>query len=372
MGGFAEWLFLVERSLVDPAVLDSYERAFQHGLEALIRRTQDPELRRTFEGMRRCPVQGRDGRCNRFTDYILGALMRSGCHYEYDVEDALQRIVFRMLSPVGESAKQRKTIFNFDEDRPYDLRLGNPLEAIFKAYLHNEIRNILGGRIPALRTRQKTSMLSIGYGRDTGEVSPDEIPDRAGDDEQAMFNDIMELLRRRSTPEMPLVDLFQSIMRGEGTRAQRSRFGYSKADMMRKTIVQVIGEYAQRTQNWQLLRLLDRFRDFSGNRPDPARKPPQPPKPSKPVYPPDEQDYRSVVDVLEKHGRSVSMMVLGKVRRRWLERPPRNPSSCQPNRLADVLARMVSDGVLTKQGARYVPGRDYARYLGMPEPVGVG
>ena len=37
MGGFAEWLFLVERSLVDAEVLDSYEREFQHGLEALIR-----------------------------------------------------------------------------------------------------------------------------------------------------------------------------------------------------------------------------------------------------------------------------------------------------------------------------------------------
>ena len=105
MSGFAEWLLLIERSLVDRAALDSYERAFQQGLEALIRRTHDPELRRTFEGMRSCPVQGRDGRCSRFTDYILGALMRSGCHHEYDVEDALQRIVFRMLSPVGESGK---------------------------------------------------------------------------------------------------------------------------------------------------------------------------------------------------------------------------------------------------------------------------
>jgi hypothetical protein len=140
---------------------------------------------------------------------------------------------------------------------------------------------------------------------------------------------------------------------------------------MRKIIVQVIEQYAYRSQNWQLLRLLDRFRDFSGNRPDPAHKPLPPPKPSKPVYPPDEQDYRSIVDVLEKHGRSVSMMVLGKVRRRWLERPPRDPLSPHPNRLADVLARMVTDGVLAKQGARYVPGPAYGRYLGTPEPVGV-
>ena len=130
--GFREWLLLVECSLVDPAVLDSYEQAFQQGLEALIQRTHDPELRRTFEGMRRCPVRNTTGGCNRFTDYILGALMRSGCHYQYDVEDALQRIVFRMLSSVGESGKRRKTIFDFDENRPFDLRLGNPIEVLFK------------------------------------------------------------------------------------------------------------------------------------------------------------------------------------------------------------------------------------------------
>jgi hypothetical protein len=77
------------------------------------------------------------------------------------------------------------------------------------------------------------------------------------------------------------------------------------------------------------------------------------------------------VDVVERNGRSVSMAVLGKVRRRWLERPPRNPSSPYPNRLADVLARMVVDGVLMKQGARYVPGLEYSRYLGKPEPLAV-
>ena len=368
--GFREWLFLVERSLIDPEVLDSYEKAFQQGLEALIRRTRDPELRRTFEGMRRCPVQSRDRRCSRFIDYILGALVRNGCHYQYDVEDALQRIVFRMLSPVGESGKQRRTIFDFDETRPYNLRVGNPLAAIFKTYLNNDIRNIIGGRIPALRTRQKTGALPIGYGS-PGEVSPDEIPARISSDEQEMLSDILGLMKARSTAEMPLADLFMSILRGEGTRVQRNRFGQGRADSMRKTIMQVIEQYAQRTQNWQLLRLLDRFRDFRGNRPDPACQQPRLPKPPKPAYPPDEQDYRSIVQVLERNGKSASMMVFGKVRRRWLERPPRDPASVHPNRLADVLARMVEDGVLTKQGARYVPGPEYARYLGTPEPLQV-
>ena len=370
--GFREWLLLVERTLVDPAVLDSYERAFQGGLESLIGRTRDPELRQTFEGMRQCPVRGRDGRCNRFTDYILGALIRNGCHHQYDIEDALQRVVFRMLSPTGETGAKRRTIFDFDESRPYDLRVGNPLQAIFKAYLHNDIRSIMGGRIPALKKTQKTGTLSIGYGTDTGEVSPDEIPARASSGEEEMLRDIMELLRQRSTPGMPLADLFQSILRGEGTRIQRTRFGHAVADAGRKIIIQVIQRYAYRSQNWHLLRLCDRFTDFHATQPDPARaRQPRPQKPPKPTYSPDEQDYRSIVDVLEKHWRSVSMMVLGKVRRRWLERPPRAPSSPHPNRLADVLARMVADGVLAKQGARYVPGVRYAAYL-EPEPVGVG
>jgi hypothetical protein len=189
--------------------------------------------------------------------------------------------------------------------------------------------------------------------------------------EQEMLRDIMELLRQRSTPEMPLGDLFVSILKGEGTRAQRNRFGHAKADLMRKMIVQVVQQYAYRSQNWHLSRLLDKFSDFQGNSPNQVRpKPPRPQKPPKPVYPPDEADFRSIVDVLEKHGRSASMMVFGKVRRRWLERPPRDPSSCQSNRLLDVLARMIQDGVLKKQGARYVPGPDYARYFGSARQAG--
>jgi hypothetical protein len=360
--GFREWLLLVERSLVDPAVLDSYERAFQHGLETLIQRTRDPALRRSFEEMRQF----------RFTNYIVGALARHGVQQKYDVEDCLQRICFRMLSPVGERGLSRDTVFDVDLNRSYDIEVGNPLQARFCTYLMHELRNILGGRIPALRTRQKTGALSIGYGKETGEVSPDEIPARMPSGEQEMLGDITELLRRRSTPGMPLADLFVSILKGEGTRAQRARFGHDRADMMRKIIVQVVERYARQTQNWHLLRLLDRFRGFDATRPDPARRqPPRPQKPPKPVYPPDEQDYRSIVDVLEKHGRSASMMVFGKVRRRWLERPPRSPTSPHPNRLLDVLARIVADGVLAKQGARYVPGPDYARYLDAPEPVGV-
>jgi hypothetical protein len=163
---------------------------------------------------------------------------------------------------------------------------------------------------------------------------------------------------------MPLAELFLSILNGEGSRVQRRRFGHSTADTGRKQIVQTISQYAQQTGNWSLLNLLDRIQN-----PD-ARQPPPAPEPSEPELSPDERDFRSIVDVLEKNNRSVSMAVLGKSRRRWMERPPRDPTSPYPNRLYDVLAKMVANGVLLKQGTRYVPGPDYAAYLGTPDLVG--
>jgi hypothetical protein len=75
---FWDWLLLETRSLVDPAVVASYERAFHEGLEALIGRTTNPHLRQTFATMRQF----------RFTDYILGALLKNGLHQQYDAEDS--------------------------------------------------------------------------------------------------------------------------------------------------------------------------------------------------------------------------------------------------------------------------------------------
>ena len=179
----------------------------------------------------------------------------------------------------------------------------------------------------------------------------------------------MDLLRQRSTPGMPLADLFMSILKGEGTRVQRSRFGHSTADMGRKIIVQTVHQYAQQTHNWSLLHLLDRIQNPDTSLNLPAGNSLAIRDHGKPDLPPDERDYRSIVDVLEKNGRSVSMAVLGKARRRWLERQPRNPSSTYSTRLHDVLARMVQDGVLAKNGTRYVPGPNYSRYLATPDAV---
>ena len=145
---FGEWLLQEERNLVDPYVLDAYEREFQRQLEALIQRTRDPALRQAFEAMRVCPVQDRNGRCSRFVDYMLGALIRHGISQRYDLEDCLQRIIFWMLSPVGERGLPKKSLFDFDENRPYDLRLGNPLQAIFRRYLSNAVTTVAMGKIP--------------------------------------------------------------------------------------------------------------------------------------------------------------------------------------------------------------------------------
>jgi hypothetical protein len=98
MVSFSEWFYLQERSLVDPGVVASYERAFQQQLEELIQRTRDPALRQAFEAMRSF----------RFANYIVGSLVRHGIHQQYDVEDSLQRIVFNMLSPVGERGLPRQ------------------------------------------------------------------------------------------------------------------------------------------------------------------------------------------------------------------------------------------------------------------------
>ncbi len=267
MIAFRDWLFLEERSLVDPSVLDSYEKAFQQRLEDLIRRTKAPDLRRAFEDMRQCPIKSMDGRCSRFVDYIVSALVKQGCHRQYDIEGALQRIVFKMIGDKGERGLPHKGVFDFDESRPYNLRLGNPVQVVFKKFLSNEIRAISMGCIPSIRTIQRPGRLSIGQGReDAGMISPDDIPNRPQSDDTELMNDLLELLRKQSTPNLNLVDLFFSILDKEGPEVQSRRFDMSQVATGRRMIVQTIQQYAQTTQNWHLMRLLDRFRERYPNR----------------------------------------------------------------------------------------------------------
>jgi len=367
MVAFQEWLFAEERSLVDRAVLSSYDRAFQQQLEQLIGRTKDPELRKAFSDMRECPIKDRSGHCRSWAEFIVSALIRHGCHHHIDLDDALQYIVFRMLSRRGEKGQPSRSIFDFDESRPYDLRIGNPLQAIFRTYLMNDLRSVCSGKVSRLKiVKRPTGTLTIGQGSaDSKTVSPEAIPDRPHDSgSQEMLEDIFLLLKQRCTPKLDLVALFQSIVNGEGTREQRRRFGYDNANRGRKVIVQTIRDYARNTQNWHMLNLLDKFKDFSATKADPKKRQKKPKLSSNPI----ERDYQSIATLVHQLGGKLNSAQAGRWRRRWAETKPRDLSSPYPNRLADSLANMVRDGVLLQKrgnqgGAVYLPGPNFAKYL---------
>ena len=80
-----------------------------------------------------------------------------------------------------------------------------------------------------------------------------------------------------------------------------------------------------------------------------------------------ERDYRSIADVVARFDGPVGTSHLGRFRRRWLEYPPRDTASGYRNRLEEVLAAMVRDGVLkatrTAGGATfYSPGPAFDEY----------
>ena len=138
-----------------------------------------------------------------------------------------------MLSPVGERGQRRKSLFDFDESRPFDLRQGNPLEALFKIYLANDLRSIVGNRIARLRTiHRPKGTVSIGGRKDEpGTANPDEIPGRESDGEAELIADIMGLLARKA--RQPAVGRFTPFNNGRygdtgatpGIRPFKGRFG---------------------------------------------------------------------------------------------------------------------------------------------------
>jgi hypothetical protein len=364
MVAFREWLLWEERQVVDPAVLAGYDYAFNAELEKLIQRTRNLPLRRTLEGMRDCPVRTKSGRCTGWADYILGGLLRH-CPKKVDPEQGLNHIAFRMLSSVGEGGQPKKNLFDFDTERIYDLERGNPLEARFKTFLINDLRNICAGRIRRItQTQRSPGTVSITPARRRGDEPPgyipaEQIPGPSDAGEHEMLADIVDLLRSQSTPQMPLAALFQAILDGIGTREQRRRFGRNTTDQGRKIIYDTLVQYAKTTGNLHLQNLLTKFKDFDARKPD-APKKPKPPKPLL-ALPPQERAFRSMIQVMERYGRRASMAVFGSQRSRWLERPSTDPA--HKTRLHQVLDQMVKAGVLAKQGAVYVPGANYEEYL---------
>jgi hypothetical protein len=294
-------------------------------------------------------------------DYALACMIKNGLAPQFDLESCLAYIYEQLLGERKRNGQPKMNLFaGFDETRPYQPG-DNPLEARYKVAVGRLVRAIAAGRIRRLRKieQRPTGTLSIYGGRgEAGYVSPDEIPGRSDGGFQELVSDIAMLLRQKEPrSSLPLVDLFKSILAGERTRMQRSRFGYDRADAGRRVIVQTIEQYARQTGNIGLLRLLDRIQNPEPRQPKPPKAPP------KPKLPPDLADYVSIIDVLEKAGRRGTMALLQSKRSRWRERSPRNPSSVAKNRLYDVLGRMLDDGVLAKDGAAFVPGPRYAEFL---------
>jgi hypothetical protein len=363
------------RPSIDPPVLQSYEHAFQDHLRALIRRTHDPKLRATFEEMLSCPLRDRRGRCRGFAEYIYGALLKNGIDKRYDMEAAIAYVIEKMLMDTSDTGDKRTNLFTGFEERP-DYVEGNPLQARFMKYLQFAVNNIKKGKIPRLadNASHPPGTVSIGQGRtkqgdSASGISPDSIPGRQNRDADLdeMIGDITTWLRRREmSSRLPLVKIFQAIMSGMNTEQQRARFGDRVTREARPIVVQVIRQYAEKTENYSLLAMLRRYEGFQSNKSMPAKR--TPPKATTPKREPGrDSDFASVVSVIERLGRPAGSADLMKYRRRWLEYPPRTQEAGYKNRLEEVLALAVKEGVLkamkTAKGATiYDLGPNAERY----------
>ena len=156
------------------------------------------------------------------------------------------------------------------------------------------------------------------------------------------------------------------------TRETRKRFGHTVSDRGQKIIYDTLLSYAQSTGNRHLENLLIRFKDFKANQADPnsprSQKKTQLSRPAV-ILSPQVRDFRSLVQVVQRNGGRASLAQFGSQRSRWLGRLPRDPSSPHKSRLHDVLDQMVQAGVLAKQGATYIPGTNYGKYLDAAAPI---
>ena len=323
-------------------MLAGYDRAFNDELERAIQRCAgNRPLQQSLESMRGM----------RWSSYILGSLLRS-CPRTASVPDSLNFIAWRMLSPIGERGEPRKALFDLDPQRDYDLSIGNPLLARFRTFLMHDIRSICGGKIRRLLlSPRRPPTLSIMPTRRKAEkkastVSAEEIPDRPQSGEQELYDDLLDLLKRQSTPEWPLADLFMAILNGMPLKDQRRRFGHTRTDNMRQTLKTLFRDYGIRTSNDRLVALMDKYQDFKANRPDPDRKP-RPKAMPKPDVPDEVRDFRSIIDVIQGAGGSASMAVLASKRSRWLSRKPRDPASVHRTACTTYLLRCWTRGAVS-------------------------
>lgn len=375
---FLTWLLTEEQGeLVPQSVLQSYEFEFRRALERLIQRTQDAALRQKFEAMLDCPIRDARGVCHSFAEYILSALVRNGIHRRFDIEAALSYVFQQMMMDRSITTGQpRVTLFaGFDPSQPSGPG-DNPLVGRFLTFLKFAIRNIAKNKIPRLANQvtRAQGVISLGQGRlkdaDLGVgPAPDDLPARPSTDADMaeMVADITGLLQKKEAASgLPLTALFNAILAGHRTDQQVQQFGDRPTRLMRSIIKDTLQEYGQSSGNYRLLYLLSQFEGFRSNQPMPSRRQPVAQPVSTPVSP-KERDYHSIAAVVAKFTRPVGTADLGHYRRRWLDYPPRDPTSSYRNRLEEVLAQMVQDRVLkatqTTSGAvAYSPGDHFAAY----------
>lgn len=376
MQTFYQWLdHLAEerdRSIA-PEILHGYDNEMYRRIRELARQVHDDQLRAQFEELLHCPLVDGKGRCRGFAEYIMAALLKNGIDSRYDLEQSLQYLFEKMLLAKSDSGEERTNLFTgFDPNRP---GANEHLRARFSKFIQFGLNNIKKNKVRRLANVEPrpAGSVSIGQGRTRddytpGTISPEAIPARPSTDASfaELVNDITDLLKKREPAyNLPLAGVFSAMISGKNAEQQRKLFGDTAARMARPVILRIIGDYGQQTGNFQLLRLVDKYKDFKATEPGPTTRQPQ--RTVKPVLTPKEKDYASIINVIDRfNGQPVGSASLGSFRGRWYSYPSRTPGSTL-NRLDDTLRQMVADNVLrtvagSQGGVMYLPGPLYQQY----------
>ena len=213
--------------------------------------------------------------CTNWTDYALGAIIRH-CANKVHLEDAFAYVMFRLLSRIGERGQPRQVLIRYGPQPGIRSEHRKSAPCPIPPISHQRCPVDCCGKNPSPDAEAKSAANSLHQagaqeGDQEGSIRADEIPAQHTDHNWLeLQNDIISLLHRRSTPDMPLVDLFYAVINGTGTREQRKRFGYSRCDRGRKIIYDTLLAYARSSGNRHLENLLIRFKDFKANQADPS------------------------------------------------------------------------------------------------------
>ena len=305
--------------------------------------------------------------------YEVGGLRSGGAastlSLQGRLEDCLNYIMFRMLSRTGERGQTEECLFDMDTERDYDWTVATPSKPATRRSCSTTSAALWRQDSPLLAKSEtptnaldhpdaEASRPGVGNHR-CGEIRPGPpISPNANctpTSSRCCRNAVHPTCRwcRSSVPYLTGPE--------PGNKGDDSGIpGRPGEEKIYDTLVQ----YSMTSGNHQLQDLLSKFKEIQGEQ---ARREksgtPKAPKPQTQISP-QERDFRSIVQVLERNGQRVSMLQLGSQRSRWLGGPPRDPSSPHKSRLHDVLDQMVKAGVLAKQGVNFVPGVNYSQVSG--------